>query len=75
MSINKFDTRAIWIGVACALVALPFAIELGALAVKVDVLRAIFSESKWFTFKAVVGVVELLAFGLGAMTSHGRQNR
>ena len=75
MSKGVFDSKAVKVGLVCALVALPFAIGLSALAVELDWLKALFSGSKWFAFKSIFGVVEILAFGSGAAISQLHRDR
>ena len=68
----SFDSKAVKVGLVCALVALPFSLGLGALATKMDWLIELFFGSDWFAFKAVVGVVEIVAFGVGASLSQAQ---
>ena len=69
MNTETLDSRAIGVGFVCALVALPFSIGIGGFAVRFDPLVALFFDSSWFAFKATVGVLEIVAFGLGAVAS------
>lgn len=73
MSNGKFDSRAMMVGFICALISLPFTIGLGALAIKLDLLLVLFSGSEWFAFKAIVGLLEIIAFGLGAAISQAHR--
>ena len=56
----------------CALVGIPFAAALGALATKLELLVRLFSGSEWFAFKAVFGAFELIVFGLAAVLAEQR---
>ncbi|QRR32429.1 hypothetical protein JNX00_12080 [Hydrogenophaga sp. YM1] len=66
MKNSNFQAKSILTGAIFALLALPIAIWLGSLAVGLAPLRALFFGSDWFTFKAVVGSIEILVFGVAA---------
>ena len=74
MTNQPFDSKAVQVGIVCALVAFPFALGIGAFAAKLEFIKTLFFGSDWFAFKAVVGVVEIVVFGLGAAVSQSRRS-
>jgi hypothetical protein len=61
----KYSTEDTTFGVVAAFVAIPFAWAAASLAAESQ-LAVLFFGSKWFTFKACFGVLELVVFTLAA---------
>lgn len=72
MSHLRFSAAATRVGLVWALVGIPFAIALGAVATELELLVQLFAGSEWFAFKAVFGAFELTVFGLAAAVAEQR---
>lgn len=71
----RYDSKAVAVGLVSALVAFPFALGLGAMAAKLEILIFISWGSDWFVFKSVVGLIEIAVFGLAAYVSQSARRQ
>jgi hypothetical protein len=69
--VKTSSTRDQKFGLVAALIASPFALGIAALATDTSLVH-VFNGSKWFTFKATFGALEIFIFGIAAAFSSSR---